>query len=78
MTEPNNTARHRRRLSDNILMAFHSACDQSDFEVASHLLGVVENMRARGSVGPLGDIRSNRSAIVAAHERLWHLKHPSA
>ena len=30
--------RHSRRLSDKILIAFHHACDQADYEVAEQLL----------------------------------------
>jgi hypothetical protein len=32
------TPRYTRRLSDKVLIAFHHACDQSDFEVAEQLL----------------------------------------
>ena len=34
--------RYTRRLSDKILVAFHHACDQGDFEVAERLLKVAE------------------------------------
>jgi hypothetical protein len=34
--------RYTRRLSDKILIAFHQACDQGDFEVAERLLTVLE------------------------------------
>jgi hypothetical protein len=30
--------RYSRRLSDKVLIAFHHACDQADFEVADQLL----------------------------------------
>jgi hypothetical protein len=36
-----------RRLTDKILIAFHQACDQSDFEVAEELLHVLEMMVRR-------------------------------
>ena len=37
--------RYSRRLSDKILIAFHHACDQSDFEVAEQLLHRSEERR---------------------------------
>ena len=39
--------RHTRRLSDKILIAFHHACDQGDFEVAEELLRILEMMLTR-------------------------------
>ena len=38
------TPRYSRRLSDKVLIAFHHACDQGDFEVADQLLQVLEMM----------------------------------
>ena len=70
--------RHTRRLSDKILIAFHHACDQSDFEVANDLLVILEKMLRR----PVGSADANRrksmESLVAAHERLWMLRHPEA
>ena len=41
--------RYTRRLSDKILIAFHQACDQADFEVAERLLKILETIiAARG------------------------------
>jgi hypothetical protein len=39
--------RYTRRLSDKILIAFHHACDQADFEVAEQLLHILEMMLTR-------------------------------
>ena len=39
--------RDTRRLSDKILIAFHQACDQGDFEVAEQLLHIFGMMLAR-------------------------------
>jgi hypothetical protein len=63
-----------RRLSDKVLIAFHQACDQSDFEVAEQLLHILEMMVSRRS--PPEGKRRNMASLVAAHERLWHLRHP--
>ena len=70
--------RYTRRLSDKILIAFHHACDQGDFEVADELLRVLEMMFTRRPTMPLPDSnrRKNMESLVAAHERLWMLKHP--
>jgi len=69
--------RYSRRLSDKILIAFHHACDQSDFEVADQLLHVLEMMLARRPLTPDNNRRRSMESLVAAHERLWHLRHPS-
>jgi len=68
--------RYSRRLSDKILIAFHHACDQSDFEVAEQLLHILEMMLTRRPLTPDGTRRRNMESLVAAHERLWHLRHP--
>lgn len=73
---PGGTPRYSRRLSDKILIAFHQACDQSDLEVAEQLLHVLEMMVSRRPLNPDGSRRKNMESLVAAHERLWHLRHP--
>jgi hypothetical protein len=70
--------RHSRRLSDKILIAFHHACDQGDFEVGEHLLRVLEMMLTRRPVTADTTRRRHMESLVAAHERLWHLRHPQA
>jgi hypothetical protein len=72
--------RHGRRLTDKILVAFHQSCDQDDFEVADQLLRVLEMMTHRPNPPNLNR-RRNIETLVAAHERLWNLRHaeyPSA
>jgi len=69
------TPRHTRRLSDKILIAFHQACDQDDLEVAEQLLRILELMLARRSTAPDQQRRRSMEGLVAAYERLWHLKH---
>lgn len=70
--------RYSRRLSDKILIAFHHACDQGDFEVAEQLLHILEMMLTRRPLSPDTNRRKNMESLVAAHERLWHLRHPEA
>ncbi len=67
--------RYTRRLTDKILIAFHQACDQSDLVVAEQLLKVLEMMVNRRPLTLQGR-RRNMENLVAAHERLWHLRHP--
>ena len=69
--------RYTRRLSDKILVAFHHACDQGDFEVAERLLKVAEMMIANPRLSQPGtERRRDKETLVAAHERLWQLRHP--
>jgi hypothetical protein len=70
--------RYSRRLSDKILIAFHHACDQADFEVAEQLLHILEMMLSRRPLTPDGTRRRNMESLIAAHERLWHLRHPNS
>ncbi|MEA2741084.1 MAG: hypothetical protein QOH05_4391 [Acetobacteraceae bacterium] len=69
--------RYSRRLSDKILIAFHHACDQADFEVAEQLLHILEMMLTRRPLTPDGTRRRNMESLIAAHERLWYLRHPN-
>jgi hypothetical protein len=70
------TPRYSRRLSDKILIAFHHACDQMDYEIAERLLHILETMLTRRTVPPDANRRKSIESLVAAHERLWHLRHP--
>lgn len=70
--------RQTRRLPDKILVAFHSACDQGDFEVAESLLQILELMLTRRPTPPGNTRRRNMESLVAAHERLWHLRQPAS
>ncbi|MBU6418710.1 MAG: hypothetical protein KGQ79_03170 [Proteobacteria bacterium] len=70
------TPRYSRRLSDKILLAFHHACDQGDYEIAEQLLRILESMLTRRTVPPDANRRKSIESLVAAHERLWHLRHP--
>jgi hypothetical protein len=70
--------RHSRRLSDKILAAFHQACDLADLEVAEQLLHVLEVMLTRRPMPSDGSRRRSMEGLVAAHERLWHLRHPDS
>ena len=64
-------------MSDKILIAFHQACDQSDFEIAEQLLHILELMLKRRPLTTDTNRRRSMESLVAAHERLWHLRHPT-
>lgn len=68
--------RHTRRLSDRVLTAFHAACDEGDLGVAESLLQILEMMLARRPPVPGSTRRRSMEGLVAAHERLWNLRHP--
>jgi hypothetical protein len=75
-TAQTGTPRYSRRLSDKVLIAFHQACDQADYDIAEQLLHILETMLKRRPTVPDGNRRRTMESLVAAHERLWHLKHP--
>lgn len=65
--------RRGRRLAAVLLAAAHRACDGGRLEVATELLRISEAVIATEA-----DLRLRRHdiwALVAAHERLWHLRH---
>jgi len=67
--------RQGRRLSDKILVAFHHACDAQDLVVAEQLLKTLESMLTRRGIPQEQNRRKSLESLVAAHERLWHLRH---
>ena len=66
---------HTRRLSNKVLVAFHHACDVSDLQVAERLLELLEVMLTQRAPHPGDNRRRSIESLVAAHERLWHLRH---
>jgi hypothetical protein len=70
--------RYTRRLSGEILIAFHQGCDQGDVEVARRLLDVLDTMMQRSLVGRESGERRIKEGFVAAHERLWQMQHSEA
>jgi hypothetical protein len=73
--EDTNPRRYTRRLSDKVLVAFHQACDQSEYEIAQQLLNILETLVARSSSHSSYTRRRSIGTLVAAYERLWHLRH---
>ncbi len=68
--------RQSRKLADRVLIAFHQACDQGELEVARRLLDIYEFMALRRESAGDASRRRAMDALVAGHERLWHLRHP--
>jgi hypothetical protein len=68
--------RYARRLSDKILIAFHHACDEGNFDVAGNLLNVLDFLMRRKPKAQTGVERRAVESLVAAHERLWLILHP--
>lgn len=66
--------RQRRQVSDDILIAFHFACDLKDLVIAQKLLQALEALIA--AHGETLDANRQRAiaTLVAAHERLWNLR----
>lgn len=75
-SSPAGLPRHTRRLPDKVLVAFHHACDTMDLEVAEQLLRVLELMLTRRPTSVETNRRRSMESLVAAYERLWHLRHP--
>lgn len=69
------TPRYTRRLSDKILIAFHHACDQGDYEVAEQLLRILEMMLTRRPANadpaamPLAKLTDARLNLMLLHDR---------
>jgi hypothetical protein len=77
-TPAQRTTKGKRRLSDHVLGAFHSACDDGNLEAAADLLGILGLMVGRGDPCGRPDRRNNGLPLIAAHERLWLLRHAEA
>ena len=73
---PDPIGKYARRLSDKVRIAFHHACDQNELEAAEQLLRVLEMMLKRQPLTRDNRRARDQDALVAAHERLWQLRHP--
>ena len=73
---PPSAPRHTRRVSDKLFVAFHQACDTVQLDVAEQLLGILEKIMSKPYTANDGNRRRNLESLVAAFERLWHLRHP--
>jgi hypothetical protein len=55
-------------------MAFHSACDQGELEVAESLVQVLEHVIKRPMAAGLRQRYGEVETLVAGYERLWYLR----
>jgi hypothetical protein len=75
---PGVAPRQNRRLPERILVAAHQACDLGDLDIAAQLLSILETVigQSRGAIDPAR--RRVMESLIAAHQRLWHLRHADA
>ena len=66
--------RQVRRLPERLLVAAHQACDLGALDVAASLLSITETVLLQPQLGSPGAHRRAVEGLVAAHERLWHLR----
>ena len=66
--------RQYRRLPERILVAAHQACDLGELQTAGSLLSILEIVLLQPSVGSAAAHRRTVEGMVAAYERLWHLR----
>ena len=57
-----------------LLVAAHQACDLGTLDVAASLLSITEVVLMQPQLGSATAHRRAVEGLVAAHERLWHLK----
>ena len=82
MTEPGekiaflgHRQRRRRYVVEDVLLAFHHACDARHPEIAWRLIVAAENAMNFEDIAPLTAKRAIAKKLVSAHERLWFLVH---
>lgn len=63
-----------RGLPDRILVAAHQACDLGELDVAGSLLSILELVLLQSAPASLVAHRRTIEGMVAAYERLWHLR----
>ena len=66
--------RQQRQLPERVLVAAHQACDIGELEVADRLLSVLNTMLIQIVGPPSAPQRRVIEGMVAAYERLWHLR----
>ena len=74
-------SRQQRQLPERILVTVHQACDLLDLDVAGSLLQILEVVLLQPQPGlshvPRGSSKRVIEGMIAAHTRLWHLRHAS-
>jgi len=70
-------SRHARHLSDKLLIEFHQACDNNKPEVALRFLDAFESTIRNQSLPKSVERHKLVGVLIAAHERLWSITHPT-
>jgi hypothetical protein len=60
---------------EDVLAAFHQACDGRHREVAWRLIVAAENAMRFQEIEPIATKRAIAEKLVSAHQRLWVLFH---
>lgn len=72
---PTAPMRSQRRLPERILVAAHQACDLGEHDIAGSLLSILEIVLMQPAAHSGSSYRRSVEGMVAAYERLWHLRH---
>lgn len=72
---PTAPVRSQRRLPERILVAAHQACDLGEHDIAGSLLSILEIVLMQPTAQSGSSYRRSVEGMVAAYERLWHLRH---
>ncbi len=67
--------RRPRRVVEDVLLAFHQACDLQDRDVAWGLIIAAENAMRFDTTAKAAERVRMATSLVSAHERLWRLFH---
>jgi hypothetical protein len=65
---------YSRRLTDRIMAAFRTACEEDDLETAARLLVILELAIMKSKIDGALNRRKGLQALTDAHEHLWHLR----
>ena len=72
---PASTPTGSRQLPERLIVAAHQSIDLGDTETASRLLGIVEDLVKDQATRPRPSARRIMEGLVAAHQRIWNLRH---
>jgi hypothetical protein len=65
---------YSRRLTDRIMSAFKTACDEDDLETAARLLVILEVAIMKTKIDGSLNRRKGLQTLTDAHEYLWYLR----
>jgi hypothetical protein len=65
---------YSRRLTDRIMSAFKTSCEEDDLETAARLLVILEIAIMKTKIDGSLNRRKGLQSLTDAHEYLWHLR----